>query len=151
MEWMLGFSCFLDQEGKLNNMTKNGMITKVSAFDFDTTYDKLKTVIDNNPNLKIIVELDHSKNAANNGLTLQPTKIIMFGNPMLGTPLMRATPTTGLDLPQKVLVYQEVNGSVKVVYNNPSYLAERHGIEDKNEVLEKITGALDKITEVATK
>lgn len=129
---------------------EKGIITKVSNQNFDNTYFKLKETIDNNPNLKLIAELDHQSNASNAGLTLNPSKIIMFGNPKMGTPLMQNSITAGLDLPQKILIYQNDQGIVNVAYNDPMYLKQRHGISSAQEILEKISGALDQITNLAT-
>ncbi len=127
-------------------MSKTGIINKVSQHSFQATYDKLKTIIKTNPNLKIILELDHQANAASADMHLEPTKIIMFGNPKLGTPLMQAgQPTTGLDFPQKMLV-TERDGVVSISYNEPSYLEVRHQINEQEEVLQKVAGALDKIS-----
>ncbi|MDO5978457.1 DUF302 domain-containing protein [Flavivirga spongiicola] len=130
-------------------MTKTGIISKTSHQDFDTTYQTLKRVIENNPNLKIIAELNHQANASSVDLGLNPTRIIMFGNPNLGTPLMQNAQAIGLDLPQKILVYQNDEGVVKVSYNDPSYLKDRHGITNQEDVLNKIAVALDKITNAA--
>ncbi len=80
-------------------MSNTGIITKTSNQNFQDTYTKLKGIIHNNPNLKILLELDHQANAASVDLTLPPTKIIFFGNPKLGTPLMQSGTLTGLDLP----------------------------------------------------
>ena len=130
-------------------MTETGIISKTSHRDFDTTYQTLKGVIENNPNLKIIAELNHQANASSVDLRLNPTRIIMFGNPNLGTPLMQNEQTIGLDLPQKILVYQDGEGVVKVSYNDPSYLKDRHGITNEEDLLNKIAVALDKITNAA--
>lgn len=130
-------------------MFQKGIITKISTVSLEQTYQQLKTVIDNNPNLKIIAELNHQNNAASVDLDLAPTRIILFGNPRLGTPLMQNAQTVGLDLPQKILVYQDAKGIVRVAYNDPAYLVERHGITDNEGVLQKISGALDKLTSVA--
>jgi len=73
----------------------------------------------------------------------------MFGNPNLGTPLMQNSPVTGLDLPQKILIWQDDQGQVKVSYNDPLYLKNRHGIEGKDEILQKISSALDMLTNKA--
>lgn len=129
--------------------TNNGLIIKESPFDFNTTYTKLRTIIDTNPNLKIILELDHSRNAASVDLNLNPTRIILFGNPKLGTPLMQNNPTIGIDLPQKIIVYADDNGTVNIAYNNPIYLKDRHDISGKDEIMNKITGALNTITDKA--
>ena len=130
-------------------MSTTGIITKVSKVSFEQTYQQLRAVIDNNPNLKIIGELDHQKNAASVDLKLNPTRIILFGNPNLGTPLMQNAQTIGLDLPQKILVYQEEDGTVKVAYNDPLYLKNRHTVTGQEAILEKISGALNKLTGVA--
>ncbi|HAS46254.1 MAG TPA: hypothetical protein DCS93_37585 [Microscillaceae bacterium] len=130
-------------------MESTGIITKTSQQNFEATYQKLKNIIDNNPNLNIMLELDHQANAAKNGLDLRPTRIIVFGNPKLGTPLMQNAQTIGLDLPQKVLVYEEADGTVKVSYNDPLYLKGRHGLSETDEILSKVVGALDKITSAA--
>ena len=130
-------------------MSDNGIITKVSQQNFENTYAKLRSIIDNNPNLKILMELDHQANAAKVDLELPPTRIIMFGNPRLGTPLMLGGDYTGLDLPQKILV-SERDGQVTLSYNDPTYLKSRHNISGKDEVLQKVTGALDKITSAAS-
>lgn len=130
-------------------MAKNGIITKVSTQDFDSTYSKLRSIIENNPNLKIILELDHQANAASVDLKLNPTKIILFGNPKLGTPLMSVADYLGLDLPQKILVTQNAEGVVSVSYNDPRYLQVRHNIKGQDEVLQKVSGALAKITDGA--
>lgn len=130
-------------------MTHTGIITKTSVLNFNDTYQKLKTIIENNPNLKILLELDHTANAAKVDLTLPPTKIIMFGNPKLGTPLMNVSNSVALDLPQKILV-TEREGIVYVSYNDPIYLKDRHQIEESDNVLDKIIMALDTITTKAT-
>ncbi len=126
-------------------MEQTGLIVKESNLDFETTYATIRDRIENNPNLKIILELDHSKNAASKDLELRPTKLLVFGNPNLGTPLMQVSPTLAIDLPQKVIVYQEKD-QVYIAYNDQAYLKQRHDIDGKDEVLAKITGALDKIT-----
>ena len=130
-------------------MENKGIITKESQLSFEETYSKLKMIIDNNPNLKLLFELDHSANAAKVDKTLRPTRIIMFGNPNLGTGLMQSGNYTGLDLPQKMLV-QSNDGKVTVSYNDPAYLVERHGIKGQAEIIQKVSGALDKISSAAT-
>ncbi|MDH7445234.1 DUF302 domain-containing protein [Aquimarina sp. 2201CG14-23] len=129
--------------------SQQGIITKVSTKSFNDTYNSLIEVINNNPNLKIIAELDHQANAKSVGLELNPTRIVLFGNPNLGTPLMQNAQTVGLDLPQKIMVWQDEQKSVKVSYNDPTFLKQRHGIDNKDEVLNTINGALHNITALA--
>ena len=131
-------------------MENTGIITKISEQSFQDTYEKLRSIIDNNPNLKILFELDHQANAASVDLNLDPTRIIFFGNPKLGTPLMGSGTFTGLDLPQKILV-SERDQVVSISYNDPNYLKDRHQIVGQEGVLEKVIAALDKITTAASK
>ncbi|MFD2564215.1 DUF302 domain-containing protein [Aquimarina rubra] len=135
---------------RMETAAKEGIVTKESTKSFEETYSTLIEVISNNPNLKIIAELDHQANAASVGLELRPTRIVMFGNPKLGTPLMQNAQTTGLDLPQKIMVWQDEQNVVRISYNDPQYLQQRHEIGGTQEVLNKISAALDKITSVAS-
>lgn len=116
---------------------------------FDAVYASLKTAIENNPNLRIIAELDHQANAASIQQDLNPTRIIIFGNPNLGTPLMQNSQTTALDLPQKMLVWENAEGIVNVSYNNPAFLVKRHGITENEDILATITTALENLSNAA--
>jgi uncharacterized protein (DUF302 family) len=80
--------------------------------------------------LKIFARIDHAANAAEAGMELRPTQLIIFGNPKGGTPLMQDRQTSGLDLPFKALVWQNESGLVFLTYNSPSWLSERHGLGD---------------------
>lgn len=122
-----------------------------SENNFDETYSALKKAIESNENLKIVAELDHSENAKKADMELRPTKIIMFGNPKLGTPLMKTNQEIGIDLPQKMLVYEDEKADVYVVYNDPVSLAKSHNINEQEEILNKISGALKGLAETATK
>lgn len=131
-------------------MTSKGLVTKISVQSFEDTYKSLKEVLENNPNLRIIAELDHSSNAKNADLPLDPTRILLFGNPKLGTVLMQDNQNVGIDLPQKMMVVSQ-NGKIKVLYNDPSYLKTRHSLSDATDtVLEKMSAALNAISNVAT-
>jgi uncharacterized protein (DUF302 family) len=78
--------------------------------------------------LKVFARIDFAADAAAVGLVLRPTRLLLFGNPQAGTPLIVAAPTVALDLPLRVLVWEEDDGTVWVGYNAPGYLAERHGV-----------------------
>lgn len=127
-----------------------GIITKTSNLSFDETYDRLKTTLENNPNLGIVAEVNHGENASNAGLELRPTRLIIFGNPNLGTPIMQTAQTTALDLPQKMLVWEDENANVNISYNSPYFLAMRHRIKGNRQVLRTIAMALDNISNGAT-
>ncbi|WP_405379018.1 DUF302 domain-containing protein [Nonlabens sp. Asnod3-A02] len=126
-----------------------GIITTVSKQDFDATYTTLKNTIENNPALRIFTELDHQANAQNTDIELRPTRVIIFGNPNLGSPLMDSSPTTALDLPQKMLVYENELGEVKISYNSTDFLTNRHHLKDTEKSIDKISKALQKIANTA--
>ncbi len=129
---------------------REGLVIVKSSKGTRETYHDLKKTIESNKNLKIVAELDHAANAARVGLELRPTKLIIFGNPNLGTPLMQAAQTTGIDLPQKMLVWEDQEGDTWLAYNDPVYIAQRHGIKGKDEVISKIGTALAGLAKKAT-
>ena len=113
-----------------------------SANDIDTTFSNLEQAIINADPLTLVTTLDHSANADSVNMTLLPTRLLVFGNPNLGTPLMQSEQSIGIDLPQKMLVFEDAEGVVSIAYNDPAFLAERHGITDQQEILGTITTAL---------
>lgn len=121
---------------------RQGTVTIVSQNDFSTTYSNLRNAIVDNGDLTLVRELDHQLNAQSVGEELDPTRVIIFGNPNLGTPLMKASQTTALDLPQKMLVWQEDDGTVNISYNDPEYLELRHNIQGQSQVVATISSAL---------
>lgn len=127
----------------------DGIIIKISSNSVDSTYQKLRRLISSNPNLSIVAELDHQKNAASVNLELAPTRIILFGNPKLGTPLMQQSQIVGIDLPQKILIFED-DGVVKIAYNDPYYLSKRHELTELDEVLNTMSNALNMLTEKAS-
>jgi len=127
-----------------------GIITVESTQDFESTFNSLKTTITQNENLSVVTQLDHQENAASIGLELRPTKLIVFGNPNLGSPLMQNKQTIGLDLPQKMLVWETEDGTVNISYNDPFFLASRHQIEGNTEVLDQIKTALSNLANTAS-
>lgn len=122
-----------------------------SENSFDETYSRLKKDIESKDALTIVAELDHAANAKKAGMELRPTKIIMFGNPKLGTPLMKANQEIGVDLPQKMLVYENEKGEVYIVYNDSKVLAENHNISGQDEVISNVSNALKSLAENAAK
>ena len=119
-----------------------GIVTVTSANDFETTYAALVAAIQADGPPDLLVELDHAANAASVGLELPPTRLVVFGNPALGTPLMQSARSVAIDLPQRMLVREGEDGAVSIAYNDPAWVAGRHGITDRSEQVETITGAL---------
>jgi uncharacterized protein (DUF302 family) len=108
-------------------MSNNGLITERSAQDFGTTLIRLLTAIEGKGGT-VFARIDHAAGATSAGLALSPTTLVVFGNPVAGTPLMQAGQTAGIDLPLKVLVWQDAQGTVKVTYNDPAWISDRHGL-----------------------
>jgi len=126
----------------------DGVVVKRSNHAVGETIDRLEKVLAEK-GLKIFARIDHAAGAAKAGLELRPAVLLVFGNPKLGTPLMQAAPTVAIDLPQKALAYEDAAGDVYLLYNDPAYLAARHGIVGQEAVLKKIAGALDNFTDAA--
>jgi uncharacterized protein (DUF302 family) len=104
----------------------NGIVTKLSHHSVDETLAKLIGILQSK-GVAVFATIDHSGEAAKVGMTMPPTKLVIFGNPKAGTPLMQAAPTTAIDLPLKILIWQDSEGKVWVSYNDPAYLQQRHG------------------------
>lgn len=118
------------------------LVTVESDADVETTFARLRQAVGSNPDLTLFAEFDHAVSAERTGLSLRPTRVLVFGNPAVGTPLMEAAPTLAIDLPQKVLVYEGADGRAVVAYNSPHYLAQRHGLEGQGARIEAINGLL---------
>lgn len=102
--------------------------------------------------MTVFAHIDHAAGAAAAGLSLRPTEVLIFGNARAGTPLMEATQTIGIDLPLKVLVWRDENGATWLSYNDPAWLAERHGIlPELAETLRQMSAALVNLAAIATK
>jgi len=115
-----------------------GLIRIASRHEFNETVGRLETVF-SEKGLQMFAVIDHAGEAAKVGLTLRPTKVLIFGSPKAGTPLMVAAPCLAIDLPLKVLVAQDVDGKVLVTYNDPEYLRQRHGFPE--ELTKNLAGA----------
>lgn len=127
-----------------------GMVIVASNYDFQTTLDNLVAALNGNPAIRIVAQIDHRANAASIGTELQPNTLVVFGNPNLGTPLMERNPFAGLDLPQKMLVF-ETDGDVYVGYNPTDYLVARYGRRLLQvDTLATIANALRNLAQTAT-
>jgi uncharacterized protein (DUF302 family) len=120
-----------------------------SSHDVATTIDKLAAVLESK-GMNVFGRVDHAANAEKVGLSLRPTQVLIFGNPMLGTPLMVAAQSAAMDLPQKMLAFQDESGKVFLSWDDPHELKSRHGIEGCDEILQKISGALANFAKAAT-
>lgn len=123
-----------------------GVVEVSSSDSVQAVFDRLTKALDENPKTSVVAQVDHTFNAESVDMDLPPIRELIFGNPALGTPLMQANARAGLDLPQKILVYEGPDGETTLAYNDPSYITARHGADVDPEVIEKISMALEKIT-----
>lgn len=125
-----------------------GLTTVPSRFGPKETMDRLATEIQARE-MKVFARIDHAAGAAEGGLTLRPTELIIFGNARAGTPLMQSVQTVGIDLPLKVLVWEDAGGKTWLSYNEPSWIARRHGVRNAEQVVSKMGAALSAIARKA--
>jgi uncharacterized protein (DUF302 family) len=104
-----------------------GIVDRLSNHSVDETVGKLKDILQSK-GVALFALIDHSGEAEKVGLKMFPTKLLIFGNPKAGTPLMLAAPSSALDLPLKILIWQDAQERVWVSYNSPAYLLERHSL-----------------------
>ena len=127
----------------------DGMIAIKSAHSVKDTITKFETLAKER-GLHIFARIDHAAGAQKIGKTLRPTELLIFGNPQGGTPLMECAQTAGIDLPLKALAWQDASGQVWLGYNDPQFLAVRHGAKDCGPVAAGLRNALDGLAGVAT-
>lgn len=112
-----------------NAMADTGMIEQASPYSVAQTMQRLEATIKKG-GLTVFAVIDHAKGAAKIGQKLRPTQLIIFGNPKGGTPLMQCNQTAGIDLPLKILVWENAQGEVMLGYNDPLWIAKRHDVPD---------------------
>jgi uncharacterized protein (DUF302 family) len=127
----------------------SGIISVKSAFAVDETVERLTAALEAK-GMTVFLTVDHAKGAQSVGVSLRPTVLVIFGNPKVGSGLMMASQTAGLDLPQKALVWQDGEQQVWLSYNDPVYLAQRHRIPEDLTLLKTIQGALAGFAKAAT-
>ena len=110
-------------------ITDNGIIAIASNHSVDQTVEKLKAILQAK-GVALFALVDHSGEAEKVGLKMPPTKLVIFGSPKAGTPLMQAAPTIAIDLPLKILISEDAQGKVWVSYNAPAYLQQRHHLPE---------------------
>jgi uncharacterized protein (DUF302 family) len=116
---------------------RNGIVDLASNHSVDETVENLTRIL-KSKNITLFAVIDHSGEAEKLGMKMPPTKLVIFGSPIAGTPLMLASPNIAIDLPLKILVSEDSQGRVWVSYNSPEYLQERHGAPQN--LMENISG-----------
>jgi uncharacterized protein (DUF302 family) len=131
-------------------MSDNGLVTIAGKYPVKESIDRLESAL-RAKGVAIFARIDHAAGAASVDMPLRPTELLIFGNPKAGTPLMQANQTIGLDLPLKILAWQDAAGHVWLTYNDPRWLAHRHRLGDSvTEALEALAVVLANFAKAAT-
>jgi uncharacterized protein (DUF302 family) len=131
-------------------MSDIGLITVPSAHSVKATIDRLETAVKSR-GLALFSRIDHAAGAKEVGLALAPTFLLIFGNAKGGTPLMQAKQQVGIDLPLKVLVWEDGAGKTWLTYNDPHWIAQRHGLASEiDQTVKALSGALAAISREAS-
>ncbi len=130
-------------------MTENGLITRPSPHGVKETVDRLVAEA-GAEGMTVFARIDHAAGAKAVGMALRPTELVIFGNARGGTPLMQASQTAGIDLPLKALAWEDADGKVWLSYNEPAWLAHRHGESSVAAVTDRLAAALAALAKAAT-
>ncbi|MGA2057142.1 MAG: DUF302 domain-containing protein [Bradyrhizobium sp.] len=130
-------------------MAVQGLTTVKSSHSPQETMNRLEAAV-KAKGLTVFARIDHAEGASAAGLSLRPTEVLIFGNAKGGTPLMQSVQTIGIDLPLKALVWQDTAGDTWLSWNDPAWLAARHGVSGVEAVANNLTAALKAIAEIAT-
>ncbi len=128
------------------SVPENGLVHVSSSHSVPETLKRVEEIVSAR-GLSILARIDHSGDAAKIRLSMPPTELLIFGNPKAGTPLMVASPTLAIDLPLKILVWEDGGGKVWMSYNSPEYLQQRHNIPSS--LLKNISGVQAIVEEAA--
>ena len=128
---------------------ETGLVTLASAHGATETVERLKSLLDQK-RIQIFAHIDHAAGAKQAGLSLRPTRVLIFGNPQAGTPLMQSQQTIGLDLPLRVLVWEDGAGKVWLTYRRPEFLAQRHHVAGHDEAVKALDTGLAALAQAAT-
>lgn len=132
----------------VSSYAAEGMVDVKSSFGVKKTADRLESIL-KDKGMTIFNRIKHSQAAKKVGVKLRETELIIFGNPKVGSPLMKCQQSVAIDLPQKALIWKDSEGETWISYNNPGYLAKRHSISNCKKVISKIEKALAGITKAA--
>jgi|SRR5665213_1268310 len=125
----------------------NGIVNRPTGHSVDETVARLEALL-HGRGIKLFALIDHSGEAESAGIEMRPTKLLIFGDPKAGTPLMLAAPSIAIDLPLKLLIWEDVSGQVWISYNAPAYLQQRHSLPED---LLKNLAAMHVLAEIAAK
>jgi uncharacterized protein (DUF302 family) len=129
--------------------TNSNPVTLSSAYSATETVERLKALL-LKKGIRLFAQIDHAAEARKVGLGLRPTQVLIFGNPQAGTPLMQSQQIIGLDLPLRVLVWEDEAGKVRLSYHPPRFLAELHQVADREETVKSLDAGLAALAHAVT-
>jgi uncharacterized protein (DUF302 family) len=132
----------------LTSQAADGVISVKSDFEVTETTDRLERIL-KEKKMTVFNRIHHSEGARSVGIELRDTELLIFGNPKVGSPLMKCQQITALDLPQKALIWKDEKNDVYISYNDPNYIQSRHDVYGCEEVVKKIENALSNFTKAA--
>jgi uncharacterized protein (DUF302 family) len=124
------------------------LVTTPSVHGAAETVERLKSLL-SQKKIQVFAEIDHAAGAQKAGLSLRPTHLLIFGNPQAGTPLMQSRQTIGLDMPLRVLVWEDAAGKVWLTYHRPEFLAQRHRVLDQDEAVKALGAGIAALARAA--
>lgn len=125
-----------------------GLIKKQSPYSVTETLDRLEAIL-TKKGITVVARWKHSDKAHAVDIKMRDTQLLIFGNPRLGSHLMTSQQTMAIDLPMKAIAWKDESGQVWLAYNDPYYMANRHGVTNRDKILTKMSGALNKLTDKA--
>lgn len=137
--------CLMTSPALAEGLSNNGLVTIKSQHSVKVTLDRLEGLL-KEKGITIVTRWSHDAGAQKAGIALRPTELLIFGNPKLGSHMFTSNQAAGIDLPMKALAWEDEKGQVWLGYNDPQYIADRHGIKDRPEIVKKMTGALGGMT-----
>lgn len=127
----------------------DGLVVMKSAHNASVTLDRLQSVL-KSKGIRVFARVNHKDNAKGVGMELRPTELLIFGNPKLGTHFFTSKQSAGIDLPMKALAWEDKNGQTWMAYNDPGYIAKRHGVGNRDKIVDKMRNALKTFSTIAT-
>jgi len=119
----------------------DGLVVQKSPYSVSESLDRMSALLEKK-GIKVIARVPHTQAADKVGIQMDEVELLIFGNPKLGSPLMQSQVTTAIDLPMKMIAWKDADGQVWIGYNDPAWIAKRHGITDRDAVISKMSGAL---------
>ncbi len=131
-----------------SELAADDLVTLPSAYGAAETAERLKAILAKKQ-IQLFADIDHAGEALKVGLALRPTRVLVFGDPHAGTPLMQSRQTIGLDLPLRILIWEDAAGKVWLTYHRLEYLAERHGVADQDATVKALGAGLAALARAA--